>query len=87
MMAYPNPSNAGARLSFTTSSRQRVNLSLYDVGGRRVRTIQDGEVDAGVHSLNWDGNDASGRSLASGLYFARLMTPAGTRSIRLVVSR
>lgn len=87
MMAYPNPSNAGVRLSFTTSSRQRVNLSLYDVGGRRVRTLQDGQVDAGVHSLNWDGNDATGRSLASGLYFARLMTPAGTRSIRLVVSR
>lgn len=87
MMAYPNPSNAGARLSFTTAARQHVNLSLYDIGGRRVRTLQDGEVDAGVHSLNWDGNDASGRSLASGLYFARLMTPAGTRSIRLVVSR
>ncbi|MBI5170105.1 MAG: S8 family serine peptidase [Candidatus Eisenbacteria bacterium] len=87
MMAYPNPSSSGARLSFTTATRQRVNLSLYDVGGRRVRTLQDGEVEAGVHSLDWDGDDSAGHALASGLYFARLITPAGTRSIRLVVSR
>jgi hypothetical protein len=87
MMAYPNPSAHSMRLSFATPQRQRVNLAIYDVGGRRVRTLEDGEVIAGVHSSEWDGADASGRVMPSGLYFARLMTAAGTRAIRLVVSR
>ncbi|MCC6652986.1 MAG: T9SS type A sorting domain-containing protein, partial [Candidatus Eisenbacteria bacterium] len=87
MMAYPNPSQSGMRLSFSLSQRQRVHLAVYDVGGRRVRTLLDGEAAAGVHSNEWDGADAGGRALPSGLYFARLMTAGGTRAIRLVVSR
>ena len=87
MMAYPNPSARGMRLSYSLSQRQRVNLAVYDVGGRRVRTLMDGEAAAGVHSNEWDGADAGGRALPSGLYFARLITASGTRAIRLVVSR
>ncbi len=87
MMAYPNPSRGGAQLRFSIAARQRVHLALYDVGGRRVRTLQDGELEAGPHTFDWDGADGAGRSLASGIYFARMITPAGTRSIRLAVSR
>ncbi|MFN8586690.1 MAG: S8 family serine peptidase [Candidatus Eisenbacteria bacterium] len=87
MMAYPNPSHGGAQLRFTSSVGQRAHLALYDIGGRRVRTLHDGWLGAGPQAFDWDGADAGGRAVASGIYFARLITPAGTRSIRMVVSR
>jgi len=65
--AYPNPFNATIQLSYGLSEAGKVGLEVYDVSGREVVTLIDGEISAGLHSLNWD---ASG--MATGLYFARL---------------
>jgi hypothetical protein len=50
----------------------RVELALFDIGGRRVRTLVDGALAAGRHTVTWDGRGQAGESLAPGVYVARL---------------
>jgi len=57
------------------------------VSGRRVRALATGLMEAGPHEATWDGRDDAGQPAASGLYFARLETPTGTLTRRVVRSR
>jgi hypothetical protein len=71
----PNPLVTGAQLRFTLPAAGPVDLGVYDVAGRRVRTLMsraDGAVSPGVHAVRWDGADDRGVRLASGVYFVRL---------------
>ena len=71
-----------------SSSRRpgRVSLELFDVNGRRIRTLLQGDrVAAGSHRARWDGCDASGRSVSPGIYFAKLVAPDGERSRKITV--
>ncbi len=52
--------------------RSQIKLDIYDIRGHRIRSVFKEEVQAGVHTVQWDGRDNSGRSLASGIYFAQL---------------
>ena len=87
IMAYPNPAPRQVRLAYVVPTAQRVHLALYDVSGRRVRTLVDGPSAAGVQSVQWHGEDDRGVTLGSGVYFARFITASGSRSIRLVLAR
>ena len=87
LMAYPTPAAGSLRLRFTAPTRGRVHLALYDLLGRRVRTLIDGVVEAGDLTSVWDGVDEGGRTMPSGVYFAKLVTPAASRSIRFVLAR
>ena len=83
---YPNPFNPTTHLAFTTPREGRVRLELYDVAGRRVRTLVDEVRPAGRHDVVWNGVDDRGRGLASGIYFARLQAGdfGQTRKLTLV---
>jgi M6 family metalloprotease-like protein len=71
----PNPFNPVTKISFTVpAGAERVSLIVYDVAGRLVRTLVDGSLPAGPNTVSWNGTDASGRHLSSGVYFARLST-------------
>ena len=83
---YPNPSQGGSSIAFALPARTHVRLGLYDVRGRLVRELLDGDQDAGAHTLRWDGFGAGGGRAAAGLYFVRLVTPLGTRVERQVVT-
>lgn len=72
--AAPNPFNPSTRLAFTLARAGRVSLKVFDERGRVVRTLVSGALSAGEHVETWDGRDDSGRSLASGVYFAELQT-------------
>jgi len=65
----------------------RVRLSVYDARGRHVRTLVDGPRAAGRHAERWDGRDRSGRAMASGIYFARLVAADATTTTKLVLLR
>jgi flagellar hook assembly protein FlgD len=80
---YPNPFRRTTTIEYSLPSAQDVRLVVYDVLGRRVETIVDGRQEAGFHTLQWDG----GRSLASGMYFARLVAGSTTKTERLVIIR
>jgi hypothetical protein len=82
--ARPNPSGGAVRLGFTLPRAARARLLLYDVTGRRVRTLVDGPLGAGVHARTWDGREDGGARAPAGLYFARLEAAGGTAACRIV---
>ena len=61
-----------------------VRVDLYDVSGRRVRTLFDAERSAGRGSVAWDGRLADGRTAASGVYFVRLRAGSLTATRKIV---
>ncbi len=82
---WPNPTRGASRLSFTLPAPASGSLAILDVAGRTVRTLARGTLEAGLHTVAWDGADASGRTAAPGLYFARLSTTLGSRTTRIAV--
>ncbi len=83
----PNPFNPQATLSFGLPVDQPVRLTVFDIAGRRVRSLADAVFPAGTHSLNWDGSDDGGRALASGMYWVLLETPGNRETRKLVLLR
>ncbi len=69
---YPNPFSSEAVISFSLPTAGNASLRVYDMSGRIIRTIADGEMAAAAHSLVWDGRDDSGNTVAAGVYFCRL---------------
>ena len=82
----PNPSPTGTTLSFRIPRPEFVRLDIVDATGRRVRSLQDGMLEAGEHQRWWDGT-AGGRSVPPGLYFATMRTSEGLRSQRIAIIR
>lgn len=68
----PNPFGAETVISFSLPSAGRTSVRVYDVTGRVVRTLADGDMTAASHSLVWDGRDDSGNTVGAGIYFCRL---------------
>ena len=79
---YQNPLTS---VTYTLEKPDRVEITLYDALARPVRHLVDGEVSAGAHIVTWDGRDDQGRSVASGHYFYRMRTSAGSVTRQMVV--
>jgi DNA-binding beta-propeller fold protein YncE len=77
--AQPNPFRGSTLIRYTLPQKAEVVLKVYDIAGRQVRSIDEGQREAGAHSLRWDGRDDSGRLAAPGLYFYRLNVGGGTQ--------
>lgn len=69
---YPNPFNAGTVIRFDMPSAGRASLSIYNVLGQTVRTFDMPNMEAGTHSIEWDGRNNNQQTVASGVYFYRL---------------
>ena len=81
----PNPFNPETTIRFTLEKVVRVTLSIYDVKGRRVTTLIDDLRSAGLHEARWDGTDAAGSSVSSGVYFYRMRAGKTNLSRRMVL--
>ena len=68
---FPNPLHLETTISFTLAQPERVRLAVYDLRGALVRTIIDEGRAAGRYNVRWDGRDASGVSMAPGVYFLK----------------
>jgi flagellar hook assembly protein FlgD len=64
-----------------------VRFHLFDSSGRLVRTLVDGKAPSGQNRITWDGTDASGRPLSSGVYFYRLEADSLATSGKIVLLR
>jgi hypothetical protein len=69
---YPNPFNPTTKIEFTLNKSGFVNLQVYDVLGRKVRTLVSEELSPGYKSVIWDGKNDAGDDVASAVYFYRL---------------
>lgn len=85
--AWPNPFNAEVTLAFVAPNGFHYELQVYDALGRKVRDLEEGLGAGGVRRLLWNGRDEAGRSVASGVYFARLNWKNGQRVMRLLLLR
>lgn len=85
--ARPNPARGSASVAFALPTAGHARLELFDVRGRRVRTLVDGPRPAGAHVARWDGRDESGAPAAAGVYFLRLEAAGATRGGRLALLR
>jgi hypothetical protein len=81
----PNPFVDATHVRFELARDAHVTLRVFDVSGRRVRTLADGWFPrGGPHTVRWDGRDANGERVAAGVYFCRLETGVRDQSRRLV---
>src|SRR5205814_6470963 len=75
----PNPAQGAMRFGYALPGREdRVEIGIYDVGGREVRRESLGPKDAGLYSWVWNGKDAAGQKVPAGVFFARLQVGART---------
>lgn len=83
---YPNPFNPQVTISLRLNRETSVLISIYDIGGRRVRTLHQGMLGAGFHDIVWSGEDDQGQTLATGTYLLRIDGggPIETRKLLLV---
>ncbi|MBD3367769.1 MAG: T9SS type A sorting domain-containing protein [Candidatus Eisenbacteria bacterium] len=81
----PNPFNPATTIRYTLPEDGRVTLAVYDIVGRLVSTLVDGETPAGRHSVVWNGTDECGHRVASGVYFARLRCDDAVQVSKLVI--
>ncbi len=85
MQNSPNPFGAETRLAFRLGTETAIDLSVYDVAGRRVATLLSGTMTAGDHHLAWNGTDSNGRRVAPGVYVYRLDTAEASLSRKMVM--
>jgi flagellar hook assembly protein FlgD len=84
----PNPARLGSgplTVRFGSVTQQRADLVIFNVQGRRVRTLVSGTVEPGEHVISWDGRTDAGVRLASGIYFARLNLPGYSATKKVVL--
>ena len=83
----PNPFNPVTRIDFSLKHDDTVDLSVYDVAGRKIATLLRGPVTAGLHHVTWNGKADSGVPTASGVYWYVLQTSTERTSRRMVLLR
>ena len=75
---YPNPFNPRTTVSFDLVTTQKVSLQVFNTKGQLIRTLVDGQVQQGSHTIEWNGKDSTGKSAASGIYLFKLKAGACT---------
>jgi flagellar hook assembly protein FlgD len=84
----PNPFAGSVRIAFDLPRGGDASLRIYDVSGRRVRTLIESRLPAQIrHDLTWDGTDQDGRPVSTGIYFVRLEADGKSFTRRAVVLR
>jgi len=83
---YPNPGRSAIQFHFQLAASGQACLDIYDITGRRVKSLPQGTVPAGtVRPFTWDGSDQSGKKVSAGVYFCRLSALGIERSVRFIM--
>jgi hypothetical protein len=82
---YPNPFNPSTHIDYYLPASERVTIAVYDVRGKLVTTLVDGVVGFGHRTLEWNGTDARGNPVGSGVYFYRMIAGKKVITKKLVV--
>lgn len=82
MVNYPNPFNPTTTISFSIPDNSKIELSIYNIKGQKVKTLANSQFIKGNHSVIWNGDDESGQPVSSGLYFYKLNVNGKTEAVK-----
>jgi hypothetical protein len=82
---FPNPFNPTTTLAFSIKDAGFVNLTIFDVGGRRVRELVNERRQRGAYKAVWDGQNDTGQIVASGVYFYKLVAGSFTDTKKMTI--
>jgi hypothetical protein len=83
--AFPNPMNPTATIKYSIGTPGKVQLRVFDVSGRVIRTLVDQTKTAGAYSVIWDGKNDGGERVASGVFFYQLNAPGTELNKKIVI--
>ena len=86
MNNYPNPFNLRTNISFAVPVDSKVSLKLYNIAGQLVKAFE-GQYEAGNHTIAWDGTNAKGKTVASGIYFYKLVAGDYSATKKMVLTK
>ena len=81
----PNPFNPITTIEFKIQAAGPVSLAVYDILGKRVESLVEGDLAEGNHAVKWAGTDSSGRAVSSGIYICRLETRIGVETRKMAL--
>jgi hypothetical protein len=84
---YPNPFNPATAIDYALPHRAHVTISIYDILGRKIRTLVDQSGAAGRHVAIWDGRAGNGEAVSSGVYFYRIQAGEFSETKKMVLVR
>lgn len=85
---YPNPFNPMTTIAYSIAKDGPITIAIYDIAGRRIRLLLDGKtVEAGNHTITWDGLDDGGGRVSSGVYFCRFSAGDVESSAKVILLR
>ena len=84
---YPNPFNSSTNIRFVLEQTTTVLLSIYDLKGQWINTLDSGRFHPGEHNIHWNGKNSSGIDVPTGEYIVILQTPAGRNVKKLTILR
>ena len=84
---YPNPFNPSTRIEYEIAKQGDVEIAIYDIAGRLVKTLLHSYQYPGSHVLQWDGKDAGGITVTSGVYFYRISSNGNQVSRKMLLLR
>jgi len=82
---YPNPFNPVTEIQFDVPVESQVTLTIYNIMGQEVTTLTNRTLQAGFHSVRWDGTNGQGELVSTGVYFYRLTSPAFTSTKKMIM--
>jgi len=82
---YPNPFNPNTKIQFQVPKTSNVNLIIYDMLGQEIKILLIGEVERGVHTVEWDGLNKSGINMSSGSYVYRLIAGEFVQTKKMIL--
>ena len=84
---YPNPFNPSTMISFSLPSEGHVMVNIYDITGRLVSTLVDGNLSSGYHQVSWDGTDMFNSNVSAGLYIYSLQAEGVSLTRKMVLMK
>ena len=85
LKVYPNPFNPSVNIAFNLPESRDCSVEIFNIRGQKVASIHKGMLNAGNHQLYWHGKDFRNRSVASGIYFAKIKSKNFSKSIKMML--
>jgi hypothetical protein len=82
---FPNPTNSTVSIPITLPYNSALNVSIFDINGRLIKTLHNGDLGAGEHIIFWDGMDNTGNVVSSGVYFIKMLSEETTMTRKITL--